>query len=471
MKRLIFKNTLLYSIPDILTKLLPFLTLPIVTTYLTIEEIGLIGIYGLVIALYLLFSQFGLRYVINSQWFKLSSKNKKILLYNLFLINLFLSTIAILVFYIIYNYLTPFVIGESWESLRSLWPFIIIQVFFAGFKGLFDSYMIITKNVSLVLKLSVFSIILNTSLFLYMVITTADIYYILATQALVVMFIGLIHIYIILKNSRYDFKKYFWYKTLFIGYPIFIRSIFNFTRNRYDKIYVANLLGSSSFAIYNFAYSVISSITLLTTAFDKSFSPHLYEKIAKKDTDLKDLVFMIYLYFTAIVTVIVIFTLIGKPFISLLSNDLFNEAYEYILLLFITILVGIPTMGSGHILVYYEKTKLILINTVLQTTLIMFLIIMLSPSYGIYGIIFSIIIGRVYYSGFEFFYSRKLTKIRILDFEIFFYVVLFTITIITKVVILGSTMNIFMVLLYLLVVMRFIYHYKKIKFRGKETSI
>ncbi|MAD40833.1 MAG: hypothetical protein CL623_00370 [Arcobacter sp.] len=433
MKKLIFKNTLLYSIPDIITKLLPFITLPIVTRYLTIDEIGLIGIYGIVIALYSLFSQFGVAYVINSQWFKLSIKNREVLLYNLFLIGIILSFLAIILFLIIKNLITPLAIGDNWDNLKNLTPFILIQVFFAGVKSLFDSFMIITRNVILVLKLSIFTVVINTTLFLYMVIITSDIFYILGTQALIASFIGIIYSYIILKNCRFKFNKYFWYKTFFISYPIYIRSLFNFIRNRYDKMYIANILGSANFAIYNFAFSVSSILSLLGSAFDKSYSPLLIENISKNEKDNSALSFMIFLYFVIMVTILIIFFFLGKPLINLISNSLFRESYDYILLLFLNPLISSFALSSGNILIYYEKTKFILFTTVVQALITISFIVLFVPILGAKFAIISILIGTLYYSTHQYMVSKKLFQIELKENILIIYSFLFSLIIFDKV--------------------------------------
>ena len=121
-----------------MSKALPFITLPITTRFLTKEQISLLGIYSIIISMYSLCSQFGLTYVINSQWFKLANENRKVLLFNLFVINLILSTFSIFLFLLLQNKLTPLLIGDVWLNFKELSLFIIIQIFSVGFKSLFD---------------------------------------------------------------------------------------------------------------------------------------------------------------------------------------------------------------------------------------------------------------------------------------------------------------------------------------------
>ena len=252
------KSTLLFSIPDIVSKALPFITLPITTRFLTKEQISLLGIYSIIISMYSLCSQFGLTYVINSQWFKLANENRKVLLFNLFVINLILSTFSIFLFLLLQNKLTPLLIGDVWLNFKELSLFIIIQIFSVGFKSLFDGYMIIEKKIKWILILSLLSIIINTITFMYLVIEYSDIYIIIKSQSLIVLLFGSIYSIIIINNSNFRFDISFWKKTLRIGYPVFIRSIFNFARNRYDSILAVNLLGGSNFAVYNFSKNVVS---------------------------------------------------------------------------------------------------------------------------------------------------------------------------------------------------------------------
>ena len=399
--------------------------------------------------MYSLCSQFGLTYVINSQWFKLANENRKVLLFNLFVINLILSTFSIFLFLLLQNKLTPLLIGDVWLNFKELSLFIIIQIFSVGFKSLFDGYMIIEKKIKWILILSLLSIIINTITFMYLVIEYSDIYIIIKSQSLIVLLFGSIYSIIIINNSNFRFDISFWKKTLRIGYPVFIRSIFNFARNRYDSILAVNLLGGSNFAVYNFSKNVVSLNEYLAGAFDKSFSPYLYKKISEGSSNNRDFALLIYLYFTITVCGIYIFCICGKTLISFLTNNLFNESFDYILLLLIYVLFGIPTMCSGHILVSYEKTTWILWNTIFQFIILVSLSYFLYQPFGITGVLVSLCISNIIYSLNQYILSRKLFNLCIMERSLF----LDTLLVLAGIMILyfhGSLLFISLVIVYII---------------------
>ena len=77
MKKIIVKNFVIYSIPSIISALIPFIVLPITTNYLTLKDLGNIALFELSATPFIVFVNYGQTIIINSNWFSLKSSDRK----------------------------------------------------------------------------------------------------------------------------------------------------------------------------------------------------------------------------------------------------------------------------------------------------------------------------------------------------------------------------------------------------------
>lgn len=171
----------------------------------------------------------------------------------------------------------------------------------------------------------------------------------------------IIWIYIYWKGKTIYNKKY-WEFSLRLSIPLIGNSIAVQILGVSDRIMISKMLGESCVGVYSTLYSVGSISLVIWQAINASFIPYLYMSMdnAEKRRQAKMLASKILLFF-AIITII--FTLIAPEIVQILAT---SEYYEAVYI--------IPPITSGiyftsvsnmysNILIYYKKTKYIMISS------------------------------------------------------------------------------------------------------------
>ena len=120
MKR-ISKNFVIYALPDIISRFLPFFTLPITTAYLSLRDFGNLALFSLCTVPFACLTEYGAGYVIFSSWFKYDKRQRGELLFTLIAISMALHVTAILVIGTFNEQLFTLIAGKDWTSIRDLY--------------------------------------------------------------------------------------------------------------------------------------------------------------------------------------------------------------------------------------------------------------------------------------------------------------------------------------------------------------
>ena len=99
MQSVLFKNTFIYVLTEVINKAIPFLLLPVLTIYLSPSDYGIVATYGAFCAILAVFIHLSLVGAVNVNFFKFSKEDLKIYIANVLLI-VFIS--SLLFFCLIY---------------------------------------------------------------------------------------------------------------------------------------------------------------------------------------------------------------------------------------------------------------------------------------------------------------------------------------------------------------------------------
>ncbi len=126
-RSILFKNTFIYTLTEVINKAVPFLLLPVLTVYLSPSDYGVVSTYGAYVAILAVFVHLSMGGAVGVNFFKLSNKQLKIYIANTLLI-VFVS--SLIFFFLIY-------IFQSYLSLKlempGIWLFVGLLVIFAQF--------------------------------------------------------------------------------------------------------------------------------------------------------------------------------------------------------------------------------------------------------------------------------------------------------------------------------------------------
>ena len=158
-------------------------------------------------------------------------------------------------------------------------------------------------------------------------------------------------------------------KALKLGYPLIIITLLQFPVQNIDKLFLERLDNIDSFALYNIGLKFSGIIMMVGSSLFQAFEPDFYKYIGKKEW--KKLLITASMVFGSLIFINIIFNLVSKPVIALLTSYRYTEAYAYSdiaiwanLMLFFTYLLSI-------FFVVYERTKSLLLLRIILAGLSM----------------------------------------------------------------------------------------------------
>lgn len=411
MKKVIAKNFIIYSLPNIIARFIPFITLPFTTKYLTLIDFGYIAIFELCIIPFQVVLGFGPGYVINSVWYKLDKNERGELIFSLLIVGSAIIGIMGLFIGIISNAFFPLIAGEEWAKIRPLFLFLLIGAVSIIPLSIFDSWVIIEKKAKLSSAIKITQIIAGAFAIIFIAKYTQNYKYVIIGNVMVSAFISFIQLIYLIKILRITFKKR-WFSLIYkISSPIFLRSLFNVLRTQFDRIMVSRVFGAGQFAVYNFSSKVNNIFNEVDRNYQNSYDPYIYKGLAEKNLDTRNLRFIFFVWSYAAFVFCSGLILFGERIIELFTNGVFVEAYPLVILYTCVLVIILPFMGNGQVVIFFQKTKYLLFITVIQALIIMSLAVTLIPKYGSAAGIFSFWFGTLVYMLLYFYKKRQLYNV------------------------------------------------------------
>ena len=446
MKKLITKNFVIYSLPRILSKIIPLITLPITTKYLSLADFGYLALFILCLIPFQVLTEYGAGYVIYSNWFKFSKQKQGELIFSLLLVGTAMTMIVILLFISISDFVFPLIGGENWVHIKPLLLFLFIAVISLIPKTIFDFWVIIEQKATLNGIVRGLEIIFGALVFVLITIYTKNYQYIIIGNVLIGVFLSVIQLYYLIKIIHIRFDKEYFYLIYKISSPIFLRSIFNHIRMQFDKIIVVRLFGPDQFALYNFSGRFNQMYDDFNNSLSNAYQPLIFKGLSNNNLDIKNIriVFFTWSYVALLFCAFLFF--FGKPLIDILTNGLFIDSYPLVVLYTCILSISLPFMGNGEVIIHYQKTKYLLVVTIVQASTIAILALLLIPKYGPEGGIISLWCGSVFMLAMDFRKKMQLHKQFFAEKEILPYVIIFHIIALLKYFEIGSITNFFLVI-------------------------
>ncbi|NQY73410.1 MAG: oligosaccharide flippase family protein [Candidatus Margulisbacteria bacterium] len=399
MKKLVAKNFVVYSIPNIISKMLPFIILPITTQYLTLHDFGMLALFNLCLLPFTVLTEYGSGYIINANWHTFNQKERKELMFTLMTIGFVLCALA---FILIGGFSEPVfkvLAGEESQNIVQLFLFLCLSVTASIPSRLFNNWVIIEQKALLCSLLTSAQIAISTIAMLGAVMLTQSYQMIIMANVMVEVIFASIRFIILIPNLTICPLKKHSQLILNIGSPIFIRSIFNQIRRQFDKVFVATLFGASQFAIYNFSGRFNQIYELFDTNFSKSFQPSIFKGLSEKNLQAKNIKIILFTWGLITLAGGTLIILFGQIIIHLLTNGLFDKAYPLVVLYTCVFIIVLPFMGHAEIIVFHQKTRYLLGMTVIQAIIIVIASLLLIPRIGAAGGIIAMWVGTLVYMG------------------------------------------------------------------------
>lgn len=404
------KQIFSYSIVNIINAAVPFLLLPILTTYLAPNEYGLLSLIQLLMVISLPILLMNTAGLLTIEYSRLSFDKFQTLLSTLF----WIPIVGFILLECIFFYLEEFIvkyfhIPSDYIFLIPLFvlvqaiPTIVPIIFQAKKQPLnFGKYKISLTIVNLLLSL-LFVVVFNYSWEgrLWGIIGAFSVF-------------SLIGIVILIKLNllRFKFDLGFLKEALHFGIPLIPHSIAGVFLAMSDRVFLANMLGNDAVGIYSVAFQVASAVAIIMTSINQAWAPTLFEKLNNNPTleNKRKIVKETYKIMLGMVLVTTIFILSSSLIFQLFINEAFSSAVELSQLIAVAFLFqGFYFMITNYIF-FSKKTYFLSYITLLSVIIIFIANYFLIPEFGIYGAAYAMLISWIIFFIITWIVSNKIYK-------------------------------------------------------------
>ena len=211
--------------------------------------------------------------------------------------------------------------------------------------------------------------------------------------------VGLLFIYLILRhrfilNFRFDFAVIKPSVLFGLGFlPIGFLLIFG---KQIDKFILERYLSLEYVGLYVLLVSIVSLFNILTKAYDNAIKPILYQSLKDNDAKTNDTLNEMYSTYTTIgVCSLAGILLVGSNLHFITSNPKYLSIGEYFPLAIIATIPMILVKYEILVILFYKKTFLLSLITIFKTVIMVSIMMILIPNYGINGAIISLLLSNI----------------------------------------------------------------------------
>lgn len=414
------KETLVYTITDVIGKAMSFVLLPIVSFYMPPEELGIATNFTVLTNLIVLLA--GLALVNSLPYFFYEYKQDQIVLMvsSLFLLCTVLCFIVgaiIVVFNGLFNRFLQLNLSIQFLSIIYVYGSLIAQINLVLLR--------LENKAKQFAAYEMLQIVLHASLVVLFVIILhgggiGKIY----AEVVVFFILGIIHFVVLIRKGylRFLFSINWVKKLLHFGVPLLPHSISFWLKGGMDKVFITTYCGLQFNGLYSMALSIGSIYTMLVQSFFNAYTPHLQKKLSNLDEEIcikekKGIVSDTY----KLLLLFLLFSIaaIGGAWFILnyLIDKKYLESFEYIpLIIFANFIYTIYNFTIQYI--YKVKKTLVMgIITFTGSVIQMLLSYILIQCYGVMGAAYSLIIGNALITIGISLYSNKVYPMPWLNFR------------------------------------------------------
>ncbi|SEW03313.1 oligosaccharide flippase family protein [Chitinophaga arvensicola] len=411
------KSTVIYAIGDIIPKILAFISFPILTSYLSTEDYGIVNYINSISMFLIVFNILNLNTFYIIHYFKCETvKDQKQLLGNL-TIFISLFNLAILAFFIIAGY----IFDQNFNAKIAFFPYIFLGVL-ANFFNVFSILPLASFRVKkqplmfagMSISKNVLQLLITVLLVIVYKMLALGVLYSILIAAIVFFFY---YVYYTLNNADFIFNYQQIKSALLFSLPLVPGTLAYLLINLLDRVIIARYLSLSDLGIYGTAATLGLLINIVSTGFYQALEPLIFKKYSESGFKQEFIRIRKMMLVVLLVTAMGI-ALYSQEFLFFMSAPSFHHAYIYLpILLLGGIMAGINMLystlitASGH-------TKTNSLNIIIGCVVSIPLNFLLVPHIGVMGaaiafmLAFGIILGlSVYKSNFRFLSFKELLAI------------------------------------------------------------
>lgn len=402
------KSTSIYTVGNIIPKLVGFVLLPIYTRYLTPSDYGVVNSMEVMSGLLLVLFTLALDRGIYRLYHDYKDEAAKETFVGTISISLFVvSSLLVVLMFLFKDYVQ--LIFKSIE----FYPYFSITIITAylGVFSLVPRALLQIKNMPYqYVGLSVLQLLIGSGLALWFIVERQEGALGMLKSILYTNFIVTpVYLYILSKNMRLKFDKTILVDSLKFSLPMAPSILSAWVLNLSDRIFIERFFSTDDVGIYSLGYKIAGLVLIFVSAFQAAYTPYFYrianeenqdyarEKLSSCNTN----------YILALMVIIFLPAFFSDEIVALIASARYQKAASIIPLISLSyFFVGLNSLVNLQVY-QVKKTKAVMLMIISSALFNIMLNFILIPWLGIYGAAYSIIITQMLYFVINYLYSMK----------------------------------------------------------------
>jgi O-antigen/teichoic acid export membrane protein len=386
MSNKLVKNTIYYSLGEIIPRIISFVLLPILTTYLTPSEYGITMYTNSVMMFVFVIASLSLNtFLLKNYYTQKDEDSRRELIGSVFLF-VFIFNVLIVVLQVLFF---PFII-DFFKINVPFKPFFLLAIF--------NNFFDVISLVPLVL----FRVREDARGFLIMSLSRTILQFILIYVLVVIFKQGLegsyygrlyvnipfvfIYFYYIKQNAKLKINTKLIRQALLFSLPLLPGGLSYLLITLSDRIILERFVSLDKIGIYSVATTLALVLNIVIQAFYKTFEPMLFKEYLNEnfqETNLK--LYKIYLF--ALFVGAFAASFFSKEFFLIATSGAFREAYEIVPFLIISVVISGINTYLNVLMIACDRQKMTSVILILSAIISVILNFVFIPYFGFYGAI------------------------------------------------------------------------------------
>lgn len=211
-----------------------------------------------------------------------------------------------------------------------------------------------------------------------------------------------------MRRGKVFFSKKFWLHALAFNLPLVPHYLSQTVLNSADRIMIRNMVSDGAAGVYNLAYSISLIMMLFNTAISQTLGPWIYQKIkAKEIKDIAPVAYMI----LALIAIINVFLIAFAPeVVYVFAPPSYHEAIWVIPPITMSVVFMFSYDLFAKFGFYYEKTKFVMIASVIGAVLNIILNYIFIGIFGYYAAGYTTLVCYIVFVVGHYCFMNKICK-------------------------------------------------------------
>lgn len=352
---LLFKNTLIYALGDIIPKVLNFITFPILTKNISVSEYGIINYINSIEIFLSIITFLGLKTYYLVYYYRIGGETeRKKLLGNLSIFVIIINIVITLILFLVGNNLF-LAIGSQIKFYPYIATGILIN-FFNVFTILPSALYRVKENPLPLTLLNILKGIIIMCLTWFIVIRIPTAESVLYIRLVVYVFFAILFFIITYRNSIWQIDKRQIISALKFSLPLVPGDIAYYLSTMSDRILIEKYLSTIELGLYSTASTIALTLNIVSYGAYRAFEPYFFKTYGEPDfkndfNRIRDIFFAVILIFGVCIS---IFT---PEFLTLFSSQEYYKSYYYVPVIVIGVIFNAVSMMYSTIATAQLKTK------------------------------------------------------------------------------------------------------------------